>query len=358
MITSRTQTGPVPGAVAFAYKAQWLTEAITVNGANPVAYTYDDDALVTGAGSLTIARQPQNGLVTGSQLGSVTDAWTYNAFGEATGYTASSGGPGAYQVAWTRDVNGRITQSIETIGGVTTTYVYAYDVAGRLSEVRQNGAVIGAYTYDGNGNRLTANGVTNTFDAQDRLTQAGTTQFTGGTFTFVLYAPSAIVEATVSVVGLSAHLPYIRQPRPQPQFHVLQPPFRRLVIPGQRGIAVMNQAQPHIGSRLPRLLVQPANLAHVGAVWANAHQHPPIVQFLEQQVDKRPVARRDGAESQPGMPITVGREWRAKEDNIKVEELAHHGRIQCIPGQASYPVRPVQRHHRRTEVQATIARRL
>ncbi|MBK7178819.1 MAG: carboxypeptidase regulatory-like domain-containing protein [Chloroflexi bacterium] len=178
MLTNRAQTGPVPGAVGFAYNAQWLTGAITVNGANPIAYTYDDDALVTGAGGLTIARQPQNGLVTGSTLGSVTDAWTYNAFGEATGYTASSGGSSVYQVAWTRDVNGRITQSVETIGGATTTYAYAYDAAGRLSEVRQNGAVIGAYTYDANGNRLTAGGVTSAFDAQDRLTQVGTTQFT------------------------------------------------------------------------------------------------------------------------------------------------------------------------------------
>ena len=64
-----------------------------------------------------------------------------------------------YQTTLTRDVNGRITQAVETVGGTSVTFNYTYDAAGRLTEVRRNNSVIGSYTYDGNGNRLSANGV-------------------------------------------------------------------------------------------------------------------------------------------------------------------------------------------------------
>src|SRR5207237_3523387 len=82
-----------------------------------------------------------------------------------------------FDVQYTRDKLGRITQKVETIGGVTDTFVYMYDTAGRLTDVMKNGAVAGHYTYDSNGNRLShtdATGTVNgTYDAQDRLTQYG-----------------------------------------------------------------------------------------------------------------------------------------------------------------------------------------
>ena len=71
---------------------------------------------------------------------------------------------------------------METIGGVTDTFVYTYDTAGRLTDVTKNGTVIAHYTYDSNGNRLSltdATGTTSgTYDAQDRLTQYGNLQYT------------------------------------------------------------------------------------------------------------------------------------------------------------------------------------
>ncbi|EDN65200.1 conserved hypothetical protein [Beggiatoa sp. PS] len=51
---------------------------------------------------------------------------------------------------------GRITQKAETVDGVTTTYDYHYDIAGRLDEVQQNEVIVEAYGYDDNGNRQTA----------------------------------------------------------------------------------------------------------------------------------------------------------------------------------------------------------
>ena len=83
---------------------------------------------------------------------------------------------------YTRDTLGRITGKTETIGGVTTTYDYSYDLAGRLVEVKQNGTAVANYTYDGNGNRLSVTGPTGTiagsYDNQDRLTQYGSATYT------------------------------------------------------------------------------------------------------------------------------------------------------------------------------------
>lgn len=178
LITKRTQTGTAAGTVEFAYNANWLVGTMTVNNANPIIYQYDNDQLMTGAGAMTINHHPNHGLVMGSQLGNVGDAWTYNAYAEAASYAASYNSTALLQTTFTRDVNGRIITKVETIGGSTNTDAYTYDPAGRLTEVRQNGSVIGSYSYSANGNRLSANGANATYDAQDRLVQAGTAQFT------------------------------------------------------------------------------------------------------------------------------------------------------------------------------------
>jgi RHS repeat-associated protein len=77
-----------------------------------------------------------------------------------------------YAVSYTRDVLGRITQQIETIGGVITTYDYAYDLAGRLEVAQKNGIQIASYHYDANGNR--SGGI---YDAQDRLLSDGSNTY-------------------------------------------------------------------------------------------------------------------------------------------------------------------------------------
>ncbi|MGH9892171.1 MAG: RHS repeat domain-containing protein [bacterium] len=65
---------------------------------------------------------------------------------------------------------GRITEKRETQGGLIRIYAYAYDLAGRLVEVKENGAVIATYRYDENGNRTHLNDVEVAhYDAQDRL---------------------------------------------------------------------------------------------------------------------------------------------------------------------------------------------
>ncbi|KAA3656246.1 MAG: hypothetical protein DWQ04_31670, partial [Chloroflexi bacterium] len=169
--------GVINGNVGYSYDNDLRIAAQTVNGGNQIAYQYDADSLLIGAGNLSLSRNAQNGLLTGSGLGSVTDSWGYNSFGEPISYTARYGGSPLYGVQYSRDQLGRLAGQSETIGGVTTVYSYTYDLAGRLSEVRRNGVINATYTYDSNSNRLTGPGGPGVYDAQDRLLQYGTSVY-------------------------------------------------------------------------------------------------------------------------------------------------------------------------------------
>ena len=79
---------------------------------------------------------------------------TFNGYGELEGVTYSLGGAERYRFTLTRDMAGRVTNKAETIGGGSRSWGYAYDNNGRLIEVRENGQIVEAYTYDANGNRL------------------------------------------------------------------------------------------------------------------------------------------------------------------------------------------------------------
>jgi RHS repeat-associated protein len=182
LLTSTKWTGTVNGTVGRGYNDNFWITSEDINGANTVAFTYDNDGLVTKAGALTLTNNAQNGLLTGTTLGSATDARTYNTFGELTGYTGSHAGTAIYSVTYTRDADSGISSKAETIGGKTNTYAYSYDLAGRLIRVSQNGTAISSYSYDTNSNRLkavTSSGAENaTYDAQDRLLTYGSATYT------------------------------------------------------------------------------------------------------------------------------------------------------------------------------------
>jgi RHS repeat-associated protein len=178
LLTGTTWAGPVTGSVTRTYDTDFRVAAESINGGNSVTFTYDSDSLLTGAGALTLTRNAQHGLLTGTTLGNVTDTYTYSTFGELATYQASYSSSPLLGVTYTRDALGRITQKVETIGGVTTTTVYGYDTAGRLTDVTVDGTLAAHYEYDGNGNRLSVTRpgtgtVSGTYDAQDRLTTYG-----------------------------------------------------------------------------------------------------------------------------------------------------------------------------------------
>lgn len=180
--TVTTWSGPVAGSVESTYDNRFRVTSRKINGAAPITFQYDRDSLLTRAGSLTLHRDPRNGLLTGTTLGQVTTAQSYNGFGEMSAFEARIGADPVLTLHYTRDKLGRITRKIETLAGVTDVYDYTYDAAGRLSEAHKNGARLSRYDYDANSNRTArvtpSETITATYDAQDRLRTYGDAAYT------------------------------------------------------------------------------------------------------------------------------------------------------------------------------------
>lgn len=176
--TLRTQqavSGPFSHAINTGYDNFFRVSTMNIDDANSVTFTRDADGIITGAAGMT-ANWSTNRLLTSTVAGGVTDSFTYNTYGEELGHSVT-GSATSFSVTLTRDGAGRIHDKSEMIGGVTKTFRYEYDSAGRLAEVYENGAgtPTRAWTYDGNGNRSGA-----TYDAQDRLVARGGEEFSYG----------------------------------------------------------------------------------------------------------------------------------------------------------------------------------
>lgn len=183
LVKSVTSTGTAPGVVIFGYNGDLNISSISVNGSDPIDYTYDNDSFLTRAGGMTLTRNSENGLLTATSLSNLTDSISYNSFGEPDNYSAKFNATTLYSMALTYDKLGRISKKIESIGGVSATYDYGYDQTNRLSTVTLNGGPqpMVTYGYDPNDNRTSINNggiVTNAaYDAQDRLMSYGSTTY-------------------------------------------------------------------------------------------------------------------------------------------------------------------------------------
>jgi RHS repeat-associated protein len=171
--TSEALSGTISGSVSRKYDNLFRVAQRIVNNAYTVAYSYDNDNLYTGTSSppFSVTRDyANNGRIASTTLGSVGDVTSYDGFSALTSYAASSGATTPYELTVaSRDLNGRITSMSEQINGATHNWSLAYDARGRLTSAARD-LVTNAYTYDPNGNRLTANGSGEWFyDAQDRL---------------------------------------------------------------------------------------------------------------------------------------------------------------------------------------------
>ncbi|MEA2489723.1 MAG: hypothetical protein QOH21_1515, partial [Acidobacteriota bacterium] len=168
LLTRATFSGAVAGAVSWAYDNDFRVTSETAAGSS-ISFGYDADGILTSAGALTLQRDPDNAMLTGSTLGGIADAYTYNTFGEVTAYTATSNGTPFLSLSYQRDALGRIS-SIGDRG-------YEYDPAGRLARVTSGGVAVAEYEYDTNSNRTVHRWVggsnTATYDNQDRLITYG-----------------------------------------------------------------------------------------------------------------------------------------------------------------------------------------
>jgi RHS repeat-associated protein len=182
--TSETATGFAPGLITRTFDNDFRVAGVSVNGTAVASFQYDPDSLLTKAGALSIPRDATTGRVSSTTLGTVTTTPGYSAYGELASLSASSSGSAVYAFTLNRDVAGRISGKTETLQGTTSTYVYGYDDAGRLTSVAKDGALVESYWYDDNGNRLSgtnsAGNASGTFDAQDRMTAYGAATYTYG----------------------------------------------------------------------------------------------------------------------------------------------------------------------------------
>jgi RHS repeat-associated protein len=180
--TSTTWAGSVAGSVSRTYNNDFRLASESVNGANSVAFGYDNDGLLTSVDGLTFTHDPSNGSITDTTLGQVTDHRTYDGFGNPATYEAKFGTTSLYSVSYVPDSLGRIAQKTETVQGTTTIWSYSYDQAGNIWQVMQNGTLTATYGYDSNGNRnsvATPGGTqTASYDAQDRLLTYGKWTYT------------------------------------------------------------------------------------------------------------------------------------------------------------------------------------
>lgn len=175
--TRATWRGTIRGDVARAYDNDLRVTSVSINGAKPIEYRYDPDGLLIQAGALTLERHPRNGAIMATKLGHVTTVHSYDDFGQIRRYVARLKDQEIFALEFERDAARRIVKKIEMVEHHARTFLYEYDLAGRLSGSTIDGARTARYEYEMNGNRVAHRGgqdeVKATYDAQDRMLNYG-----------------------------------------------------------------------------------------------------------------------------------------------------------------------------------------
>jgi len=203
LLDSLSWSGPLTGSVSVTLDANGRAVSETTDGSAALTLAYDLSGDLTGIGGLSLTRDPSTGLVTRSVLGAVTTDDQYDANDQLIRATTTASGKVLLDLRYTRDALGRITTVVQTgPDGATTTTVYTYDSADRLSAVRVGGATVESDTYDAAGNRVAVAGPSGTtratFDARDELTKWGSTTYT--------WAPDGFLVRMAGSAGATAFM--------------------------------------------------------------------------------------------------------------------------------------------------------
>lgn len=202
-LSDMSWSGEISGTVEFDYDNDFRVQSININGLGAINYAYDADGLLVQAGDLALNYSTKNTLLLSTVLNNVSNTYQYNAYGEIQNSQVKENDNLVFDVNYSHDALGRITEKTETIGGLTTAYQYAYDATGQLVSVKQNGILRSSYTYDANRNRLskTSGGMITsaTYDDQDRLLTYGATSYA--------YTPNGEVSSKTNN-GVTTHYTY------------------------------------------------------------------------------------------------------------------------------------------------------
>ncbi len=183
LVTSEVLSGTLNQSLTYGYNNDFNLTGLTYAGA-ATGYLYDNDGLLTGAGSFSISRNSGNGLPESVTGGALSLSRGFNGYGEVEGENFTVSGQNLTFWNLIRDNNGRITQKTETVGGVTSDYVYTYDPMGRLLTVTKDSTLVEAYQYDTNGTRSyemntlrNISGRSFTYSDEDHLLTAGSATY-------------------------------------------------------------------------------------------------------------------------------------------------------------------------------------
>ena len=182
-LVGRSLSGPITGSVVVTLDAQGRVAAESIDGAAPIAYTYDTAGLLTSVGGVSLRRDAASGAVSQASLGVVRTAREYDAQGRPARIAVSAGGSTALDVRYAYDLRGRVSSVTQTLAGGTAVHTtYAYDTSGRLAGITLDGTQVESDSYDAAGNRVTvktAGGtLAATYDDRDRLIAWGSAQYT------------------------------------------------------------------------------------------------------------------------------------------------------------------------------------
>ncbi|MCP4113777.1 MAG: RHS repeat-associated core domain-containing protein [Desulfobacteraceae bacterium] len=186
IVTDETLTGTVNHTLSYGYDNEFSLKSFTYAGRTET-YTYYDDGLLTGISgsdgdSASVTRNPDNGLPESLTFNDMTVSRDFNGYGEQDQGAYTVGGIPVFEWKVTqRDDSGRIKEKQETVGSVTVTYTYDYDVTGRLEKVYKDGVPAEDYGYDPkNGIRISEtnaergiSGKSYSYSDEDHLLTAG-----------------------------------------------------------------------------------------------------------------------------------------------------------------------------------------
>jgi len=181
LLRATTWSGAIQGTISYSYDSDYRRLSEQVNGGTVIQRGYDNDGLLTSAGSLTFVRHPGNGSLSSTSIGGVQTIFSYVPGPELSAIQSTFNSDTLLSVVYQRDSVGRVVSQTEKTSGVVTNRAFTYDSGGKLIVVTRDGVNEGSYEYDSNGNRLratTVNGtLVGTVDAQDRLVSYGLNRY-------------------------------------------------------------------------------------------------------------------------------------------------------------------------------------
>ncbi len=147
LLKNIAQNGTLNQNIDINYNSDFLPISMNYAGKN-FSFEYDGDDRVIKAGDFTINPTDTQTVVSD---GNYEKKNIFNLYGELTNIE-----DGILNVELNYNEIGKIVSKTETISGENINYQYSYDKRGRLTKVIKNNQTVEEYTYDANGNRISA----------------------------------------------------------------------------------------------------------------------------------------------------------------------------------------------------------